>query len=1682
MKKVLFCLLLTYSFIAKGQVYNNEWIDYSKTYYKFKLRSSGVYRISHPVLAAAGLGDVPAEHFQLWRDGAQVPIYTSTPSGALGSSGYIEFWGERNNGKADKALYRKPEYQLNDYHSLISDTAYYFLTVNPSGGNARLVETPNETTGTTLTPEPYFMHTIGNYTGNRINGGEARDLGQYIYSSSYDKGEGWTSNEIGRGATNSNTYNNLFVYTSGPNPKFKIAISGNSADTGRDYYKYYKLTVNDDSVFAKTLLLFDYSIDSLTFPLSIISSGTATIKVTNFNNAINGRMVIHKYELTYPRLFNFGAAKNFEFRLPASASSRHLEISNFAFGAVAPVLYDLTNGRRYVGDISAKPLVKFVIQPSADARYVLVNEEATNITNVTAIQQRNFINYADIANQGDFIIISNPLLFNGANWSNPVEEYRIYRSSAAGGGYNAKVYLVDELTDQFAFGIKMHPIGLRNFILFARKQFATPPKHILLLGKGVDYATQRNNESNANINKLNLVPTFGWPASDVLLTADPGSSIGKVSIGRLSAINAQEVKDYLDKVKEFEAAQALSSPDAKDKLWMKNIMHIVGVSEPGLQVTLEKYMSNLSSIISDTLYGAKVTTLTKQTGNNIEQINSEVLRNLFTEGMSLITYFGHSAANTLSFNLDNPENYNNKGKYPLFIAMGCNVGQIFDFNTIRYTIKQALSESYVLAQSKGTIGFIASTYFGVVPYLGSWSNYTYNAISKTDYGKSMGDILNIAAVQVRNRYGDEDLLARSNIEQTCYHGDPSIKLNTHAKPDYFINDQMVTVSPSFISISEPTFKVKTKFVNIGKAEDKDIAIEVKREFPDQTSQVVYKDTINALVLTDSLTINLPIDPQRDKGTNKLIITIDADNVVDELYETNNTITKEVFIYEDEARPIYPYNFAIVNDPNVKLVASTADPLSVLMDYKFEMDTTELFNSPLKVTKTLSSKGGVLEFRPGVTLRDNTVYYWRVALVPVSGEYHWNEASFIYLKDSEAGFNQSHFYQHLKSESKNMYLDSASRNWEFGFKPNNLFTKNAIFPTGARNDADFLVSLNGDLSIQSACVGRSLIFNVFDGRTLKPWKNVNDQGQNLFLYGSGSANCRPTRNYNFEFSYMTSASRKKIMDFMDTIPNGSFVVVRSVDYSNPNSYSATWRSDTTLFGMNNSLYHKLLNAGFAEIDSIDRPRAWILIYQKNSGSFIPKDAYTQGIYDNIIVSADFYVHGNTGAILSPKFGPSKAWKNFIWTGNQTNSEDFSIVKIIGIKKDNSSDTLFNNIDISTPQVNISTINATQYPYLQLYMENSDTASSTPYQLNTWRLTYDPVAEGAIAPNIYLNMKDTLEEGEHVNFKLAFKNISTTSFDSLKVKMVIIDQNNVRHVIPTIKHKPLNANDTLHVTYPIDTRQFIGGNTLYVEVNPDNDQPEQYHFNNFLYYDFFVIKDQSSPLLDVTFDNVHILNGDIVSSRPDIFIKLMDGASKVLLTDTSLLTVKVRYPDKTIRTIKLDNDTLRFTPAVQGGDNTASLNFMPYFTEDGEYELIVSGTDMTGNKAGSSEYRIAFQVINKPMISNMFNYPNPFTTSTAFVFTLTGSEVPQNIKIQILTVTGKVVREITKQELGTIRIGRNITEFKWDGTDQYGQKLANGVYLYRVVTSLNGKSLDKYRSGDDNTDRYFNKGYGKMYLMR
>jgi hypothetical protein len=1698
MKKILLLLLLMYSgFLIKAQVYNNEWIDYNKTYYKFKVGANGLYRISQAALSSIALDNTPAENFQLWRNGKEISLYTSIPTGILSSTDYIEFWGEMNDGKPDKQLYLDPDYQLNDHWSLQTDTAAYFLTVNSATPNKRLATTPNNIAGNALAPEPYFMFTLGNYYKSKINTGNAQKVQEsYVYSSAYDKDEGYTSGDIGPGAKLNITHSNLRVYSAGPDPTLSINAAGNAVNP-----RSFRVTINGTQVIQQTMDYFDYVKNQTSFPLSIIATNSALVNIINDGTGTADRMVVAEYEITYPRLFNFDNLKKFYFKLPANINGNFLQISNFNYGTVAPVLYDITNGKRYLADISTPTQIKIALEPSSlDRELVLVSQDNSNINFITSFQTRNFIDYSMPANQGDYLIISNSTLFNGSSGNNPVDDYKVYRNSAAGGGYNAKVYDIDQLIDQFAFGIKKHPSSIKNFIQFSLNNYAVPPKFVFLVGKGVNYVDYRNNESSAvqatkdALEKLNLVPTYGYPASDNLLscfvTGGTPNTIPAIPIGRLSVVFPDEITVYLNKVKEYEATQAISSPSIADKAWMKNVVHVIGADDESLLTILGQIMGYYKDIISDTLFGGNVNTFAKSSTTVGDQIKSEQLKSLFQEGLSVILYFGHSSASTLDFNLDNPSAYDNQGKYPIFIALGCNAGNLYTFDQTRLLTRNSISENFVLTPDRGSVAFLATTSLGIVQYLDIFNTNNYRAISYSKYGHAIGEIMQEAIRRSFDVTTQFDFYARVHCEQISLNGDPALKYNTQSKPDYAIEDQLVKVSPSFVSVDETSFTIDAKMLNIGKAVDSNIVVEVKRTYPNNVTQVILRNTIRGIRYMDSISLSIPIIANRDRGLNKITITVDADNAVDELYETNNSVTKEVFIYDDAAKAIYPYNFSIVNKQNIKLVASTANPFAVSAKYAVEIDTTELFNSSLKIANTITSAGGVLEFTPGITFADSTVYYWRVSQVPVQGEPKWSTFSFIYLSNSEPGFNQSHLYQHFKSDFQKIKLDSATRVWSFDSTLNKLLARNAIFPTAASQQTDFTVSINDADIIGGGCNAKALIINVFDGRTFKPMQNDYSSGKGL--YNSLNSICHRGTEYNFEYFDTDSASRRKAHDFLQNIvPDGSFVVIRAnvATTDAANIYPATWQAqDVPRYGAGNTLYDVLLNNGFTEIDSFNRARTWIFIYKKNDAAhFQPQFVLSGGNYDKISLNVTCMTPDSVGYITSPLFGPAKAWKQLHWRGNSTDAApgDNPTINVYGIDQTFNETILLSNIDQSSQDVDLSGIDAATYPYLKLKMQDLDSVNYTPYQFNYWRLNYVPVPEGAIAPNILFQMDTAVDIGQPASFKIAFKNVSESNFDSLKVKMVITDKNNVQNIVPIPRQKPLIAGDTSVISTVIDTKNFPGVNNLYINFNPDNDQPEQYLLNNFGYKSFYVKPDSLNPLLDVTFDGIHILNKDIVSSKPHILVKLKDEAKWMILTDTSLISLKVRYPDGSLHNFYFNSpDTLQFTPAAPAPntDNTASINFYPNFKEDGEYELIITAKDESNNSAGAIEYRIAFDVINKPMISNMLNYPNPFTTSTAFVFTLTGTDVPQNIKIEIMTITGKIVREITKDELGPLHIGRNITEFKWDGTDQYGQKLANGIYLYRVVTNLNGKSLDKYKAGDDNTDKYFNKGYGKMYLMR
>jgi hypothetical protein len=1703
-----------------AQAYNNEWIDYSKTYYKFKIGATGAYRIGQSSLPAA-LAGVPVEQLQLWRNGSQVPIYTSSASGVLPANGFIEFWGEKNDGTPDKPLFTNPNYQINKVASLQTDTASFFLTVNTNTAQNIHYTTADNTIPSGATPLTSFLYTIHTDFNSSFNRGRAYDLdgtaGHYMYSCYYDVGEGFANILSDPASPIQNTFNNLAIAGGSSSATVSVGVAGviNSSRT-------VNITFNGSNVLSQALNGFD---------AAVFSNSSVTVNNNNINYSIskssnsNDQVAVSFIELSYNRQFDFGGQSSFAFTLPATGQATYLSITNFNSGGAAPVLYDLTNGVRYVAATTSTPF-GFYLQPSGVQRKLTLVSEAGGVaTPVNQFVQRNFVDYSQAANQGNYLIITHSSLRAGS--TDYVAQYSQYRASAAGGGFNTQIYDIDQLVDQFAFGIKKHPLSVKNFLRYAVAKFSSAPQYVFIIGHGLKYSDYYLNQSAPDVEQLNLVPSFGEPASDVLLASFGAKPIPSFPVGRLSAITPNEVSIYLAKVKQYEQALESNSQTIADKAWMKNIIQVSGSSSDIEESTFTGYLNNYQNIMQDTSYGGIVTNFNKTTTSATVTPSNVLMSRLFASGIGLVTYFGHASSITLAYNLNTPAEYQNPSKYPVFFVNGCDAGDYYAYNPGRLSVITVLPEAWVITPNNGAVAFVAGTTLGLDTYLNTQASAFFNSLSKAQYGQPFSQSITQAAIAVSNQVTPYDtILNYANSACTVLQGDPALKLATFAKPDFVVEQPQIIVSPSFISVADNSFHVKAYLYNIGKATGDSVLVEIKRQYPGGSSGIIFSKNIRSVRYMDSVEMDVPISPTRDIGQNTITVTINGNNHYDEITMSNNSASQNVFIYQDELTPVYPYNLSIVHDQGTKLEASTANALAPAQSYIMQLDTTTLFNSSFRIAKTVSSSiGGIVEFDPGISYTDSTVYYWRVAPVPASGgNYIWNTASFVYLANATSdGWNQSHLYQHLESGADRIYMDSASRTWKFGNIVNSLSFTHGIYNTSINGVSQSQIKINNNISSAFASNyfgsnGGSIVFSVHDPNSLTALFNqatpsVVGSGTYGGFMGAILPDGYPTAIvygptyygaafHNFEFPIGTPAQREAARAFMDWVPTGYYVTARiyvsTSDASN--AYAPVWKTDPATASTGN-LYQHFINAGFSTLDSFNRVRTWVFVYKKGDNTFLPVTVMSEGPSDPINGLANPISLDSLGYITSPLYGPAKSWKTIEWRGysSETPSTNNVSIDVIGVNAAGAQ-TVITTLNATQQNYDISGINAATYPYLQLRMRNADSIFHIPYQLKYWRILYNAVPEGGMAANIaYSGGKDTLAIGEPLNLSIAFKNISKTAYgDSITVNTTITDKGNIVHTIPMHKLKPLTPGDTamVNLSIPGDTSvtkgavgtfNLPGNNTLYINVNPAaTGQLEQTYVNNFLYKNIYVNSSNYNPNMDVTFDGIHILNNDIVSARPNILIKIKSDSKYLLITDTSAIRVQLVFPDGSVRNYSYTSDTLMFTPsAANTSDNAASADFKPSLTQDGQYQLIVTGKDMQGNPAGNASYTITFQVYNKPMISNVFNYPNPFTTSTAFVFTLTGSQVPQNIRIEILTITGKIVKEITMAELGPINIGRNITQYKWDGTDMYGQKLANGVYLYRIVTNLDGKRLDKYSNANDgsvNTDKFFKNGYGKMYLMR
>lgn len=209
------------------------------------------------------------------------------------------------------------------------------------------------------------------------------------------------------------------------------------------------------------------------------------------------------------------------------------------------------------------------------------------------------------------------------------------------------------------------------------------------------------------------------------------------------------------------------------------------------------------------------------------------------------------------------------------------------------------------------------------------------------------------------------------------------------------------------------------------------------------------------------------------------------------------------------------------------------------------------------------------------------------------------------------------------------------------------------------------------------------------------------------------------------------------------------------------------------------------------------------------------------------------------------------------------------------------------------------------------------------------------------------------------------------------------------------------------------------------------------------------DKEGPAIKAFLNDEKFVNGGISNANPVLIVKLSDSSG--------INTAGAGIGHDIIVTLDDDNRQFyvlnNFFEADLDSYQKGSIRFQLPPLEAGVHTLKIKAWDVVNN---SNEIILEFTVAKDEEleIGHVLNYPNPFSTHTQFWFEHNKPGQNLDVRIQIFTMSGRLIKTI-KQTINTT--GNRSSELEWDGKDAYGDKVGRGVYIYqlRVTTAKKSK---------------------------
>lgn len=215
---------------------------------------------------------------------------------------------------------------------------------------------------------------------------------------------------------------------------------------------------------------------------------------------------------------------------------------------------------------------------------------------------------------------------------------------------------------------------------------------------------------------------------------------------------------------------------------------------------------------------------------------------------------------------------------------------------------------------------------------------------------------------------------------------------------------------------------------------------------------------------------------------------------------------------------------------------------------------------------------------------------------------------------------------------------------------------------------------------------------------------------------------------------------------------------------------------------------------------------------------------------------------------------------------------------------------------------------------------------------------------------------------------------------------------------------------------------------------------------------VSADQVGPEMQLFIDDLKFVPGGVTNQNPLFIAKLFDVNGINTIGRGIGRELMLTIDQNTAKAISLNEYYKSDVNSYQSGEIRYQLNGL----DPGKHTATLRAWDSYNN---SSEQTIEFFVANneKLELAHLLNYPNPFNRNTVFHFDHNHPGEPMTVLLQVFTISGKLVKSLSVE---TLQANTHFDQLTWDGTDEYGDRLANGVYIYKVkARTANGKSAEQ-----------------------